>query len=236
MTSCHSVLNFRAFLRHSTWPNFDWNIFETTLKPPGFFHHPKSPVISPDKAGTLHFFYHLCVAPKGQRLRRSHNALKKSKGCPSWSHDISRFCHMKSWERNMENPAKSRKVWVEITLIRSTKIQAMMLANWHQHWMKVSLQASMNQWTWRKVNNANMPTWNICPQWYTPKKSTRSPPTIQHSLHVGCATKMRIHSHLLKTVVSAPWSSTNAGTHSTSVQLVKKWSQFTSQCRTICYQ
>ena len=43
MTSCHSVLNFRAFLRHSTWPNFDWNIFETTLKPPGFFTTPNHP-------------------------------------------------------------------------------------------------------------------------------------------------------------------------------------------------
>ena len=86
MTSCHSVLNFGAFLRHSTCPNFDWNIFETTLKPAGMFHHPNSPVISPDKAGTPFFFYHhLRTAPKGQMLRFL-NGLEKSKGCPSWSH------------------------------------------------------------------------------------------------------------------------------------------------------
>ena len=198
MTSCHSVLNFGAFLRHSTCPNFDWNIFETTLKPPGMFHHPNSPVISPDKAGTPFFFLpSFADSSKGSNVEIPQRPREIKRVPVMKSRCLPMFWHMKSWERNMENQAKSGKVWVEITFPYDQHVQAMMLANWHQHWMNVSLQASVNQWTWRKVNNANMPTWNIRHNDAPQRNLGFPPPTIQQSLHVdGCATKMRIHSQL----------------------------------------
>lgn len=203
------------FLRHSTCPNFDWlswNHSQTTW----IFHHPNSPVISPDKAGTLLFFPSLrCSVVKGWD---SSNASRNPPWCTP--HEVTTFPCFGTWkvERKHGKPSKIKEglSWNHLnTINKHPGNDAGKLASTLDESFPPSFYESMNMKKSEQRQHANM---KYLPQLYTPKKSRFPPPPFNILCMLGVRPRCGFI-HNFKSRVSAPWSSTNAGTHSTSVQL-----------------
>ena len=220
-----------AFLRHSTCPNFDWlswNHSQTTW----IFHHPNSPVISPDKAGTL-FFYHLC----GARSSKVDTSTPQEIHLGAPPNEVTTFPCFGTWKVERENHGKPKQNQGRSelkspshTINKNPGNDAGKLASTLDERFPPSFCESMNMKKWQR-QHASM---KYLPQWYTPKKSTRSPPPPFNILCMLMGVRPRCgFIHNLK-VVFLPHDLQQTLELTQPQSSCKKWSQFTSQCRTIC--